>query len=60
LWLTVENFENYTRQWGAHVERVEDNRLGEKVIQYRLRGEKEMLEDLKEGGRIRNNTRNGP
>jgi hypothetical protein len=36
----VENFEKYTRQWGAHAERVEDNRLAGTVIEYRLRGKK--------------------
>jgi hypothetical protein len=29
----LENFENYTRKWGAHMERAEDNRLAERVIQ---------------------------
>lgn len=29
----VEDFENYARKWEAHVERMEDNRLAERVTQ---------------------------
>jgi hypothetical protein len=45
----VQDAEEYRRQWTACMERMRDNRLPMKAIQFRAR-EEDMLEDHVEGG----------